>query len=213
MYYDTFLYKENAVLIQRTLSTEIQFCVHYSSIHVALQCCKTFCKSVQQRREERGVHSCSYITHNRYMRVYTQWSTLLNTQGGETHHSASKQERSHIWTTKYQAQFSVKQRAKRIRVIFFLCASNVYWFTFDKYWIDILAHCVTLLLFLACWTLVNNKCHFSLEVEKRELKYHHIECCLFFTCKDNKTESFECAWCAVKKKHLFDNSILVVLKP
>ena len=37
------------------------------------------------------------------------------------------------------------------------------------------------------------------------------ECCLFFTCKDNKTESFECAWCAVKK-HLFDNSILV-LKP
>ena len=146
------------------------------------------------------------------MRVYTLWSTLLNSvqcvysQGGETHHSASKQERSHIWTTKYQAQFSVKQRAKRIRVIFFVCASNVYWFTFDKYWMDT---CVTLLLFLACWTLVNNKCHFSREVEKRELKYHHIECCLFFTCKDNKTESFECAWCAVKKTPVWQQHISV----
>ena len=148
------------------------------------------------------------------MRVYTLWSTLLNSvqcvysQGGETHHSASKQERSHIWTTKYQAQFSVKQRAKRIRVIF-LCASNVYWFTFDKYWMDT---CVTLLLFLACWTLVNNKCHFSIEVEKRELKYHHIESAVYFsrakTTKQKVSSVLGVRW----KKHLFDNSILV-LKP
>ena len=96
--------------------------------------------------------------------------------------------------------------ARRGFALFFLCASNVYWFTFDKYWMDT---CVTLLLFLACWTLVNNKCHFSREVEKRELKYHHIECCLFFTCKDNKTESFECAWCAVKKTPVWQQHISV----
>ena len=147
------------------------------------------------------------------MRVYTLWSTLLNsvqcllTGRGNPPQCFEARKKSHLDNKISGSVFCETAREEDSRY-FFVCASNVYWFTFDKYWMDT---CVTLLLFLACWTLVNNKCHFSIEVEKRELKYHHIECCLFFTWKDNKTESFECAWCAVKK-HLFDNSILV-LKP
>ena len=52
MYYDTFLYKENAVYRKR-FPLKFSFAFITPHIHVALQCCKTFCKSVQ-RREERG---------------------------------------------------------------------------------------------------------------------------------------------------------------
>ena len=116
------LYVENAFhwnsVLRSLLLTSMW---HFSVVRLFVKACRGGRKggSFLQLHNITGI--CAFIL----------WSTLLNSvqcvysQGGETHHSASKQERSHIWTSKYQAQFSVKQRAKRIRVIF-LCVPQMF---------------------------------------------------------------------------------------
>ena len=176
---------------------------HFSVVRLFVKACRGGRKggSFLQLYNITGI--CAFILCE--VHYSTLFSVSTHTGRGNPPRCFEARKKSHLDNKISGSVFCETAREEDSRY-FFVCASNVYWFTFDKYWMDT---CVTLLLFLACWTLVNNKCHFSIEVEKRELKYHHIESAVYFSrAKTTKQKVSSVRW----KKHLFDNSILV-LKP